>query len=145
MNEHIIHSTKTPKGIIQIEQKEGWDYPGYYILINGLAIAMIEYDDTEERHAVRVWNHDDLDNDAEYTQFVPDSFSPPQPIVKKAHVITSERTSFYMPTLEQAKEHIYQLLQDGNRDIQHFLADVEINPKDEDEFTVIRELETYIE
>lgn len=47
---------KTPKGIISIHPSSDPNYPGVYIDINGVQVALIEWDDTAQKHAVRVWD-----------------------------------------------------------------------------------------
>lgn len=71
MNERLEHTIDTPRGQISVQQSSDTQYPGYYISVNGVALVLVEYDDSHGSHAVRVWSHKDPENDYEYLQRIP--------------------------------------------------------------------------
>lgn len=71
MSEQLIKSIPTPQGEITIEHSSDANYPGCYISINGVTLVLVEYDNTFGTHAIRVWPHEDPDNDYEYLQRIP--------------------------------------------------------------------------
>lgn len=51
----------TPKGPIEVIASTDPAYPGIYVEINGVQVALIDYDSADEKHKVRVWNGEDED------------------------------------------------------------------------------------
>lgn len=63
-------SVTTPKGEINVFKASDPNYPGVYVEINGVQLALVEYDESKKKHAVRIWSADDDEGDPEYTQMI---------------------------------------------------------------------------
>lgn len=74
MSEPIKHSIETPRGTISVQHSPDPTYPGYYVSVNGVALVLVEYDATNDNHAIRVWPHTEPENDYEYLQRIPNDF-----------------------------------------------------------------------
>lgn len=74
MTKEAEYSVQTPKGVISVHPSSDTQYPGYYVAINGVALVLVEYDNTNDEHAIRVWSHEDPDNDYIYKQAIPNNF-----------------------------------------------------------------------
>jgi hypothetical protein len=61
---------ETPLGIIEAKESPDPTYPGIWISVNGTDVVLVEFDEDEQRHAVRVWDHQDPDNDHIYRQII---------------------------------------------------------------------------
>lgn len=63
-------NVKTKIGNISVIEATDPTYPGVYIEVNGVQLVLVEYDNGEGKHVVRVWNHKEADNDYEYKQVI---------------------------------------------------------------------------
>ena len=45
----------TPAGEIKVVENPDSDYPGVWIQINGQDLVLVDYDEEEDTHFVRVW------------------------------------------------------------------------------------------
>lgn len=63
-------TVKTQHGEIKAVSKHQEDYPGLWLEVNGRTIGLIEFDESLNNHVVRIWNAEDNDADAEYTQII---------------------------------------------------------------------------
>lgn len=59
---------QTPKGDIEVIPATDPIYPGVYVEISGVQVALIEFDRIDNQHAVRVW--DGVQEDYVYKQVI---------------------------------------------------------------------------
>lgn len=61
----------TPIGSLEaIEVISSDENPGIWIRVNGEDLVLVEYDITEGKHVIWVWNHKQPDLDPEYKQII---------------------------------------------------------------------------
>ncbi|MGV2885940.1 hypothetical protein [Paenibacillus taichungensis] len=61
---------KTPIGSITVSRTSDPLYPGFYVSVNETGLVLVEYEPDQGKHAIRVWNQSDPENDPEYVQLI---------------------------------------------------------------------------
>lgn len=59
----------TPKGQIEVIERNHPTYPGVWIRVNGEDVVLVEHDDTIGKHVIRVWEEGE-EEECSYKQII---------------------------------------------------------------------------